>query len=182
MKLKAINLKPLAENDLSLLYDWFQIPHIKQWYARDKYYSLEMIKEKYLPRILHPESIPNFIIYADSSPIGYVQLYCLEYSLPDGVKDYTHPLFFDLNPKHLAGIDLFIADEEYLRKGYGTLVLKNFITNYVKGKFDTLIVDPLKTNKHAIHFFEKNGFKKLKSHPSQSMNELLVLYVAKEGE
>jgi aminoglycoside 6'-N-acetyltransferase len=177
MTSQTITFTPLTEDHLPLLWQWFQKPHIKQWYARGEDYTLDMIREKYLPRILKPESIPNFIVSSNGNPMGYIQLYSLAHSLPDGVKDYTHPLFTDFTPDHMAGIDLFIAEEKDLRKGYGTLVLENFIDNYVKGKFDMLIVDPVKTNKHAIHFFERNGFKKIASHPSQSINELLILHI-----
>lgn len=176
--MKSIHFKHLAENDLPLLHSWFQKPHIKHWYAHGENYTLDRIREKYLPRILHPESIPNFIVYADNTPIGYIQLYCVKDSLPDGVTDYTHPLFDNFKPNEIAGVDLFIADENYLKKGYATLTLTNFIKEYVHGKFILLVTDPLKINKNAIQFFEKNGFKKQPSDQSPSINELLVLHVA----
>lgn len=172
-----IHFKLLTENDLTLLCEWFQKPHVKQWYARGESYTLEMIREKYLPRILNPQTIPNFIVYADNTPIGYIQLYCTKDSLPDGVTDYTHPLFNNIKPNEIAGVDLFIADENYLKKGYATLTLTNFIKEYVQGKFTLLVTDPLKINVNAIQFFKKNGFKKLSSNQPQSVNELLVLHV-----
>lgn len=175
--MKSIHFKPLTENDLPLLHAWFQKPHIKEWYARGEKYTIDMIKEKYLPRILNPESIPNFIVYADKTPIGYIQLYCIKDSLPDGVTDYKHPLFDNFKPNEIAGVDLFIADENHLKKGYATLTLTNFIKEYIQGRFILLVTDPLKINKNAVQFFEKNGFKKLPPHKSQAANELLVLHV-----
>ena len=169
--MKSINFKPLTENDLPLLFTWFQKPHIKQWYARGEKYTLDMIREKYLPRILNPQSIPNFIVYADNTPIGYIQLYCLKDSLPDGVTDYNHPLFDSFKPNEIAGVDLFIADENYLKKGYATLTLTNFIKEYVQGKFILLITDSLKSNKNAIRFFIKNGFEKFRQNNNDSANE-----------
>lgn len=157
--MKSINFKLLTEKDLLVLHNWFQKTHIKQWYARNENYTLDMIKKKYLPRILNPESIPNFIIYADNTPIGYIQLYCVNDSLPDGVTDYSHPLFDNFKPNEIAGLDLFIADENYLKKGYATLILTNFIKQYVQNKFTLLVTDPLKNNENAIQFFMKNGFK-----------------------
>jgi len=176
--MKSIHFKPLTENDLLLMFNWFQKPHIHQWYARGKSYTLNMIKEKYLPRILNPKSTPNFIVYADNTPIGYIQLYCVKDSLPDGVKDYMHSLFDNFKSNEIAGVDLFIADEHYLKKGYATLALTNFIKEHVQGKFILLVTDPLKINKNAIQFFKRNGFKKLLSAQPPSINELLVLHVA----
>ena len=175
--MKPINFKPLTESDLSLLLNWFQKPHIKQWYARGKNYTLDMIREKYLPRILNSESIPNFIVYADKAPIGYIQLYCIRDFLPDGVTDYNHPLFDGFKSNEIAGVDLFIADEDYLKKGYATLTLTQFIKEHIKEKFTLLITDPLKINKNAIHFFEKNGFKKFKHNSNNIENELMILHI-----
>jgi aminoglycoside 6'-N-acetyltransferase len=173
----SINFKPLTESDLPLLHDWFQKPHIKKWYARGVQYTFDMIKEKYLPRILNSSLIPNFIVYADNVPIGYIQLYCLKNSLPDGVIDYNHPLFDNSDPNEMAGIDLFIADENYLKKGYASVALENFIKEYIQGKFTLVVTDPLKSNKNAIQFFENNKFKKFKQHNNDSATELMTFQV-----
>lgn len=149
--------KPLGEEDLTLLYQWFQVPHVKKWYAREQHYSLDMIKNKYRSRINHSE-IHNFIIYLDDLPIGYIQLYRLSTFLPEGFTDHHHPLFQQYSPDKLAGIDLFIADENSLRKGYGSTMLTRFIDEHVKGKFEAVIVDPKEDNTVAIQFFRKNDF------------------------
>lgn len=180
MKSIAINLKPLTESDLPLLHDWFQKPQIKKWYARGECYSLEMIKEKYLPRIHNPESIPNFIIYADNKPIGYIQFYRISNFLPDGVENYTHSLFTNYNPEEMAGVDMFVANDEYLRKGYATLALKTLIKEHVKDKYLVLVTDPLKSNINAVRFFERNGFKKFTDDNSTSINELMLLHMPRQ--
>jgi RimJ/RimL family protein N-acetyltransferase len=175
--MKSIHFKSLTKNDLPLLHDWFQKPHVRKWYAREENYTIDMIKEKYLPRILNPESIPNFIIYADNTPIGYIQLYCVNDFLPDGVTDYRHPLFDSFKPNEIAGIDIFIAVENYLKKGYATLTLTNFIKEHVQGKFTILITDPLKSNKNAVQFFERNGFQKCEENNHDTANELMIFRI-----
>jgi aminoglycoside 6'-N-acetyltransferase len=149
--------KPLKEEDLTLLFQWFQVPHIKKWYARDQHFTFKMIKEKYLPRIDHPE-ITSYICYEGDRALGYIQLYYVSSFLPEGVGDYHHPLFKQYSPHKLAGIDLFMADENSFRKGYGSILLRQFIYAYVRGKFEALVVDPQKDNTAAIQFFRKNGF------------------------
>lgn len=175
--MKLIHFKPLTENDLPLLHAWFHKPHVKQWYARGESYTIDMIKEKYLPRILNPETILNFIVYAGNTSIGYIQLYCVNDSLPEGVTDYNHPLFDNFKPNEIAGVDLFIADENYLKQGYATLALTNFIKEYGQKKFTLLITDPLKNNKNAIQFFERNGFKKFKENDNDAVNELMIFRI-----
>ena len=172
---ETITFRHLSETDLLLLHNWFQKLHVKEWYARDVHYTPDMIREKYLPRILDSKSIPNFIIYADDIPIGYIQLYYLKHNLPDGVNDYNHRLFTNHNAEKIAGIDFFIAETDYLNKGYASLALKNFIDEHIIGQFSVVISDPLKKNSNAIHFLERNGFKKFVPNSSHSINELMVL-------
>lgn len=171
-----ISFKPLSENDLVLLHRWFQVPHVKRWYARNKEYSLQMIKDEYLNRI-NNNFIPNFIIYSDDKPIGYIQLYHVSYSLPDGVANYQHSLFSEFNLEDIAGIDLFIGDVEYLNKGYASAALKHFIATYVKDKFMLLIADPMKNNEQSIQFFERNNFRRYINVDLSVPYELMVLEI-----
>jgi aminoglycoside 6'-N-acetyltransferase len=77
--------KTINQNDLTLIYQWFQEPSINQWYARGKPWSLEAIREKYEPRILGQENVPSFIIYKDETPIGFIQYYQLEHGVPESI-------------------------------------------------------------------------------------------------
>jgi hypothetical protein len=56
-------------NDLKLLHQWFQIPHVLRWYARNEKYTFEMTQEKYLSRI-NDATIPSFIIYDNDKTYG----------------------------------------------------------------------------------------------------------------
>lgn len=167
--------KPLGEEDLKLLYQWFQVPHIKKWYARGQDFTFEMIEKKYQPRI-NQSALRNFIFYVNECPIGYIQLYQVSDFLPEGVADYHHHLFEQYPPNRLAGIDLFIADENALGKGYGSMMLTHFIEQYVKDNFSAVVVDPLKDNIIAIQFFRKNGFDTFPV-DKKNLHELMVLKV-----
>jgi RimJ/RimL family protein N-acetyltransferase len=172
------SFKPLTEDDLLLLHRWFQVPHIFQWYTRGNKYTLDMVREKYLPRIKQPENISNYIIYDNDHAIGYVQIYHVNKYLPDGINDYNHVLFINYKPEQIAGIDLFIADEKYLNCGYGSEALSRFINEYVKGKFQALVTDPLASNKRAILFFKRNGFKSFFDRERENnRNELMLLKI-----
>lgn len=153
-----INFTPLSEKDLSLLYRWFQIPHVKKWYAREVDYSYEMIRDKYLPRIVDSYQIPNFIISVNEFPIGYIQYYRVNNYLPESIEDYEHPLFKKYSADRMAGIDLFIAEKHYLQTGVSSKALNQFIAEKITGNFDLVLVDPVKSNFIANNFFFKNGF------------------------
>ena len=171
-----IIFKSLTENDLLLLHSWFQIPHVKKWYARGKKYSIDMIREKYLPRLDNPY-IRSFIVYMNDTPVGYIQFYYVSHHLPDGVKSDEHFIFGKYNRDEIAGIDLFIGPPEYINKGNGSAILKNFINEHLKRKFKLLVTDPLKDNVHAIRFFERNGFQRVALEQDTGLNELMMLTV-----
>ncbi|WP_454785822.1 GNAT family N-acetyltransferase [Legionella sp. WA2024007413] len=149
--------KPLSENDLTLLYHWFQEPLINQWYARDQSWSFEKIQQKYLPRILGEDKVPSFIIYSGDLPLGFIQYYYLSDHLPEGVHHNNHPLFHCYSPHKLAGIDLFIASSNQRGKGLGKQILDSFVTK-LPNTIDAILVDPQVYNHQAIHCYEKAGF------------------------
>jgi aminoglycoside 6'-N-acetyltransferase len=174
MKVDDILFKKINESDFEILYQWFQIPHILKWYTRNNTYTFEMIQEKYLPRI-NDASILNFIIYDHDKPVGYIQYYSVTDHLPEGIINYNHPLFNDFKASELVGLDLFIADEKYLRTGFASKALKIFIKMYIKEQFRAVLVDPLMQNNVAISFFERNGFEHIMT---QDNNHDLMLLAA----
>lgn len=160
--LDNITFKPLTEADLPLLYQWFQVPHVKEGYARGEAYTLEMIGDKYLPRI-HDATIPSYIICYQEREVGYIQLYKLTDHLPEGVKNYSHEIFNQYEAAELVGLDLFLADADLLGTGVSSKILREFIDTRIDKKYRAVVVDPAINNARAIEFFEKNGFKKLAS-------------------
>lgn len=156
--MKPFEFKPLHENDLELIHHWFQEETIKESYARGRSFTLEDIKNKYLPRIAGQENVPSFIAYHNNNPIGFIQYYCItENSLPEGVRSYNNPLFKKYSPNELAGIDCFIATAENRGKGLGCEIINNLITEFLLN-FKAIIVDPNKNNEAAIRCYEKAGF------------------------
>jgi aminoglycoside 6'-N-acetyltransferase len=66
-------------------------------------------------------------------------------------------------PKNIYGFDLFIADLDYLGKGYGARIIQQFVNEIIMPlKSEKIIVDPEVGNNKAIHVYEKTGFRKTK--------------------
>jgi diamine N-acetyltransferase len=84
-----------------------------------------------------------FAIYKDNTVIGYVMV----------IYDYDEETY---NIWHM------MIDEKYQGKGYGTEVMKLCI-DYIKskpfGKSNVIILTCNMNNSHAIHIYEKLGFK-----------------------
>ncbi|MFA6303232.1 MAG: GNAT family N-acetyltransferase [Legionella sp.] len=151
-----IQFKQLVEEDLELLYSWFKEPTINKMYARGLPWTLDDIKQKYLPRILGYEKFPSFIIMKDNHPIGFIQYYCLADFLAEGIMNNENPLFDKHNPKEVAGIDLFIAEGVNRGNGLGVTIISQFIGEYLT--CFQVVVDPEINNATAIRCYEKCGF------------------------
>ena len=154
-----IRFRSLKEDDLSLLHSWFQEPTIKEWYARGIHFSLDDIKNKYLPRIQGKDNTPSYIVSLDNKPIGFIQYYALSDHLPSGITDQNNKLLEKGMPDKICGIDVFIADSKYRGVGLGKQIINQFIQEFLLSKFDWAVVDPSANNINAIRCYEKNGFK-----------------------
>jgi aminoglycoside 6'-N-acetyltransferase len=177
-KLSAvIEFKPLKTADLPSLYQWFQEPLIKQYYAKNQSWSLDDIKNKYLPRIQGLDEVPSFIIHVNHNPAGFIQYYGLNNHLPEGVSKYTNLLFDNYRPEDLAGIDMFIADAHNRGKGLGSLIINKFIETQLMF-YQAIVVDPEIHNLQAIKCYEKAGFKSTSY--SEISNSLLLMKLLKK--
>ena len=58
-KRSEIMFMPLKIEDLDLLFNWFQAPIVKKWYAKDLDFTKEDLLKKYSPRISGQENIPK---------------------------------------------------------------------------------------------------------------------------
>ena len=175
--MNEIQFSPLIEQDLMRLYQWFQEPTIKLWYARGKSFSLEDIRNKYLPRVLGQENVPSFIVYQSNLPIGFIQYYCVGENLPEHPSPKepltrANPLFKYYDPMKVTGIDCFIAHQKNRGKGLGKQLINAFIQQFLLN-FSAIIVDPEPHNMHAIHCYEQCGFQK--SSYSETNNFLIMI-------
>lgn len=147
MKPLSIRFKPLQEDDLELLCKWLDKPHVKEWW--DDELTYEEIKEKYRKRIGDITIVP-FIAYLEDSPIGFIQYYHAD-TVGDG--------WWPDEIEGTVGIDQFIGEEDFIGKGYGTIIIKELIRFLFKNPIVTKIIteaDP--KNVRAKRCYEKAGF------------------------
>ncbi len=170
--MQSFLFKPLCEDDFDLLYHWFQEPIINQWYARGKNWSYEDIKQKYLSRIQGKDNIPSFIIYKKECAIGFIQYYFLTEHFPEGIQDFSYPLFKSYQANELVGLDLFVAEQDNRGKGWGEQILSCFILE-LPINIRAIIVDPDSSNQQAICCYIKTGFQA--TNYSENKDHLLLL-------
>lgn len=165
--------KSLTVDDLVLLYQWFQEKTVNKWFARDKFWSINEIHEKYEPRLSNKERIPSFIIYHQDLPLGFIQYYSLVDYLPEGIVESNNMLFQDYFKNTLVGMDLFIALSSFRGKGVGPEIINQFINEQLS-KFSAVVVDPDTKNLAAIRCYEKAGFKQTKY--SENTSNLILIH------
>ncbi|KKP35855.1 MAG: GCN5-like protein N-acetyltransferase [candidate division TM6 bacterium GW2011_GWF2_32_72] len=157
--------KPVEEKDLSLLYTWFQKPHVVEWWPVPK--KEEDFFNSFLKRIR--DGVVPYIVLSDNRPIGYIQSYDIAQSKKHA---WLPPL-----PGKIIGIDQFIGEPDCLGKGIGTLFIKKFVKNLIDKNNDiTVIVDPEPNNFAAIRCYEKVGFKKFGEYTTPWGPALLMIY------
>ena len=153
---EKINFKKLQISDLRLMYKWLNTDFVKQWYGQ-KNYSYEEVFEKYSAKMsVENLSNPFLILYA-RTPIGYIQSYRIS-----DFPDYNKYVRAD---EKTAGIDLFIGEDDYIHKGFGTAILTKFLAEIIfsDDRIMRCVIGPEPKNEAAIRCYEKVGFRYFKT-------------------
>ena len=151
-----ITFRPLAVADIPLTHNWLLAPHVYEWYGK-KPPTLEEVEKKYLPRVNGKEPTSCFLILYNGTPIGQIQMY--------KINDYpNYKKIIQIN-ENAAGVDLFIGEKEYQHKGLGSIIMQQFLKNFVFARLavDSCIIGPNPKNISAIKSYQKAGFKHLKT-------------------
>lgn len=140
-----------SESDYGLLEKWLNNKEVRKWYGFDDFIkppSLSDIIKKYRKKVLNKKVDNPYIICIDKHDVGYIQFYeSDEYFAQENV----------------YGIDLFIGEDNYRGRGYGTKALKA-ITEFVFSNTNAqkITVDPDIHNERAIRCYRKAGYKIIK--------------------
>lgn len=146
--LSKFTFKPLEKTDLELLCNWFEKPHVLNWWL-DRF-SRDEIKEKYNQRIGDPIT-RAFIVYLEHKPIGFIQYYWAS-KVGGG--------WWPNEDDRTVGTDQFIGEEAYIGKGYGTSMMQAFVAILFQNPvIHKVITEADPENKAAINCYLKAGFK-----------------------
>lgn len=145
---KQFVFKPLIKTDLNLLRQWFNKPHVREWWTDAL--TPDEINEKYGNRIGDSVVCPH-ITYLGEKPIAFIQYYWAS-----KVGEGWWPNEDDCT----VGIDQFIGEEDYINKGYGTLLIRQFITflHQQHPMIKKIITEVDPNNLRAKRCYEKVGF------------------------
>jgi aminoglycoside 6'-N-acetyltransferase len=103
----------------------------------------------------HVRPVDLYLILLDGRPVGFIQTYL--------VADY--PDFGALVGlgEGVAGVDLFVGEEELTGKGLGTAVVRAFVRDVVFARSATTacVADPDVRNTASLRAFERAGFRRV---------------------
>lgn len=151
----AIAFRPLAMSDLDLMHRWLNTEFVARWWFDRP--SREQVAVKYGAYIRGERPARSFIIQVTKKPIGYIQAYRI-----NDWPDYARQL--DVN-EDATGVDLFIGEPEYARRGLGPEIIRKFLGEIVFATTDvaSCLIGPSEDNRAAIRAYEKAGFRYLKT-------------------
>jgi aminoglycoside 6'-N-acetyltransferase len=135
-----IEFRRVRPDDVVLLAAWLDREHVRRWWRDDR-------AEDQLDPSEH------FIIELGGRPIGMIQTYLVD----------DHPEWKAVvgDERELAGVDLFIGEEDAVGVGIGPQVLAAFAREVVFARPETLgcVATVEEPNRRSWRAFEKAGFR-----------------------
>lgn len=151
--MNVIKFEQLSPKHYELVQSWFNQTHVQKYYSL-RAWSIADVEQKLSKYISTDSDINAYIMVIDSISVGYIQSY--------PVKNHPWPKqdLADNITNNAAGIDFFIGEPNYLGKGYGNLIMMDFLKNYIWPFWQYCIADPDINNTRSIRLLEKLKFSK----------------------
>lgn len=148
----CLTLRLLHADDLPLLHDWLNRPHIVEWWGGEaERPSLDEVLRDHHPDAMAAEGVTPYIVMLDGDPVGFAQSYVAMGSGEGWWEDETDP--------GVRGIDQFLADASRLNQGLGTRMVRALAGHlFADPAVTKLQTDPSPQNHSAIRCYEKAGF------------------------
>jgi len=152
----VIAFRPLGDDELPLLHEWLQRPHVRRWWY-DAAETLEGTREQYLPALEGRDPSDLYLILLDEEPVGMIQTYLVA----------DHPDYAALTGvgAGVAGVDLLIGEEALTGRGLGAEVIRVFVRDIVFGRpgVHACIATVEAGNLASRRAFEKAGFHEVRA-------------------
>ncbi|MHC0039388.1 GNAT family N-acetyltransferase [Pseudoneobacillus sp. C159] len=159
-------IRYMTSYDYNVMVTWLNNQKLLEFYEEPPS-NLDMVKQKYGPRVEGRDYVKSCIVEYQNQPIGYIQYYEIQ-------DEDLHTYGFAKN-QNIFGIDQFIGETELWGKGIGTKMIKlmlNHLTNIGASK---VVLEVKKNNTRAISSYIKCGFRQ-----SKELNHNLILMVWSE--
>jgi aminoglycoside 6'-N-acetyltransferase len=145
----VIEFQPLRKDDLPLLRDWLERPHVREWW-RD---SLDESIAEYEQAMAGLDPSDHYLIVSEGRPIGMIETYL--------VSDHPDWEAIVQVGEGVAGVDLLIGEEELTGHGLGPRILDAFVNRVVFANpaIQSAVAAVDEGNRRSWRAFEKAGFR-----------------------
>lgn len=137
----------MTADDLPIFDDWVHRPHVAPWWHPD-----ETTIPETLDAIEGRDPADYYVIVVDRQPLGVIQTYSVSH----------YPEWEEILRVGggVAGVDLFIGEEDSIGRGLGPEVLRAFMRDVVFAQPTThsCVAGVEPANVRSIRAFEKAGF------------------------
>jgi aminoglycoside 6'-N-acetyltransferase len=145
----VIEFEPLGHEHLPRLREWLEREHVRRWW-RD---NLDDSISEYAKAIDGLDPSDHYLIVLDGRPVGMIETYL--------VSDFPEWDEIVEAGKGVAGVDLFIGEEDLTGQGLGPRVLEAFARDVVFARPEThaCVAAVDEENRPSLRAFEKAGFR-----------------------
>ena len=149
-----LSFRPLTADDLPLLHEWLNRGHVARWWHERP--TPQQVADEYLLAIEGRDPTDVYVIVLDGRDVGMIQTY--------RVVDYPEWEAVVRVGDGVAGVDLFLGEEELTGRGLGTEVLRGFVRDVVFARpgIHACVADPEVGNAASLRAFEKAGFRRVR--------------------
>lgn len=178
MMINQFKFQPLCLSDFQLMHDWFNHPHVQEFYSL-RPWTLEDVENKLRLYLDQTSSVKPYIVYLEERPIAFIQYSFLSYNpWPD--QDFSEKIV-----KEGVGIDVFIGEKKDIGRGLGVSLIQACLEELIWPSFNYCVADPDVRNTRSIRLFEKCGFthhKCIQTHDPLGQPVVLQLMIKKKGD
>ena len=111
----------IRDDDLPLLCDWLNRPHLRQFYQKAPT-TLDAVRERYWDKLRGQEPTHAHLALLDGKPFGYLQCYRIA-DWPDYAAE--------IDVTDGVGLDYYIAEPELIGRGLGRAMLAAYLDGVV---------------------------------------------------
>jgi aminoglycoside 6'-N-acetyltransferase len=163
---------PLKNDDFPLLATWIGGQHVQQWWHEPA--TIEHVSKEYGGCTRGDFTTRVFLAVIADKPVGMTQYY-----IADDYPEHAE----GLNLPGWVGIDYFIGEIEFVGRGYGSAMIREFCAKVVAEYYPQapgVVADPEVRNLASVRALEKAGFVKGNVVPGEyGMEQLMLLKLPK---